>query len=268
MTERAGEAGLADSRERSCRVGCPTTGFFCKATTECSPQEAEHRQLIETFTKLARVRFGDLAGGFGAEDRQGGIGEEADLFQNGGLVPVNVLVGKLAIAKLDDRDQGYFDAPVGGGDAGEHPGNFLGMGERENHLVDELVRADGPGDGLKAGIGRQAGDEVSRIKAAQSSFAVTPGHGGNVIHVCVVDHGGQGGLSVMCDEFVGGVFFPQAKQVVVRHADDYRAAAAARTSGLLRNPVQAAGIANWRVWPLQRCTQRASIIENASAGGG
>src|SRR5581483_1518402 len=53
-----------------------------------------------------------LAGGFRSENRQSGIGKQSNLLQHGGLVPINVFMRKLAIAKPHDRDQRHFDVAI------------------------------------------------------------------------------------------------------------------------------------------------------------
>jgi hypothetical protein len=54
---------------------------------------------------LARIlRVNHFARGFGASDRERFVGQQADLLQHGGLVPVDVLVGEFTVAKPHDRD--------------------------------------------------------------------------------------------------------------------------------------------------------------------
>ena len=65
----------------------------------------------------------DFAGGFGAVDGEGGVCEEADLLEDGGLVPVDVLVGELVAAETDDGYERDLDAAVGGG----MPGSIQGI---------------------------------------------------------------------------------------------------------------------------------------------
>jgi len=95
-------------------------------------------------------------------------------FQDGGLVPVNVLVGQLSVAEVNDGDERNFDAAIGGSDAREHPGNFARVREGKNHLVDELILADGARDGSKRGVRRHPGNEIAGIEAAQRGLPLPP----------------------------------------------------------------------------------------------
>jgi len=158
--------------------------------------------------RLRRFGIEDFVGRFGPEDGQGIVGEQANLLQDGGLVPVDVFVGEFAVAEVDDGDERNFDAAIGGGDAGEHPGNFARVREGKNHLVDELILADGARDGSKRGVRRHAGNEIAGIEAAQRGFAVAASHRRNVVDVGILGHGGERRFRVARREFVRRVFFP------------------------------------------------------------
>jgi hypothetical protein len=55
-----------------------------------------------------------------------------------------VLVGDLPVLHPDDDDDGDRDRAPGGGHAGEHPLDLLGVGEGDHELVDELPVPEGP----------------------------------------------------------------------------------------------------------------------------
>ena len=86
--------------------------------------------------------------------------------QDCGLVPVDVLVGELAIAKVDDYDERALDALARGSNAGKHPIHFDGVSKLKNHFVHEAFGADGSGDGNDLRVGRHLGDEMLRIEFA------------------------------------------------------------------------------------------------------
>ena len=104
-------------------------------------------------------------------------------FQHRRLIPVDVLVSELAVTELYDGHQGYVDPAVCGRDARKHPGHFLGVRERKNHLVDELVRSYSPRNWGESSIRRHGRNKIRAIKPAQSGFAATSGHYG---YVCLL----------------------------------------------------------------------------------
>src|ERR1700747_2211396 len=69
----------------------------------------------------------DLLRGLGSKYRQRWVGEQTDLFKHGRLVPVDPLVGKLAVAKTHNHDKRNVDMPMGRRNSGEHPGHLFGM---------------------------------------------------------------------------------------------------------------------------------------------
>ena len=71
----------------------------------------------------------NFVGSFHSEDRERRIGEKTDLLQNGSLIPINMLMGEFTVAELYDHHERYFHGPVGGGNTGQHPRHFLGVGE-------------------------------------------------------------------------------------------------------------------------------------------
>ena len=87
---------------------------------------------------VTRSGFEHFAGGLGAANRQLGIGEQAELFEDRSLVSI-VSMNELAIAELHDGHERYFDMPIRGCKAGQHPGHLLRVGETEDHLVNHLV---------------------------------------------------------------------------------------------------------------------------------
>ena len=145
------------------------------------------------------------------------------MFRHGSLVPADVFVRELAVAEAHNGDQRHFDTPVGGRDAGQHPGHLLGVGKTEDHFVHKLVLPYGSRDRSQCSVGWHGGDETLRIEIAQGCFTVAAGEYRDVVHVGVVDHGGEGGLGVASGELMVGVFLPEAGEVergVVRHGCD------------------------------------------------
>ena len=163
----------------------------------------------------------DFAGAFHTNDGQRRVVQKPELFQDGCLVPIDVLVGEFAVAETNNRDQRHFDAAIGGRNSGQHPGHFLRVSEGEDHFINELIFADSAGDGSKRGVGWHHGYELVRIEVAQGGLAVTARHDGDVVDVSVLGHSRQRGFGVARDEFVCGVFFPEFAEVVSWHGRDY-----------------------------------------------
>jgi len=159
----------------------------------------------------AEIEFGveDFVSGFGSVDGETGVGDEADLFEDGGLVPVDVFMSELAVAELHDGDERDAHRFVGGLDVREDPRHELGVGEGEDHFVDDLVVADGARDWGDLGVGRHGGDEVFRVKTAKSFDAGASGEDGDVVNVSVGDHGGEGSFGVAGGEFIRDMLFPE-----------------------------------------------------------
>src|SRR5437667_10223943 len=151
----------------------------------------------------------NFAGGFDSENRERRVGEESDWFEHGGLVPVDVLMRQFAVPKSHDGHQWYLDMTMRGRDTGQHPGHLLGVCERKNQFIDELVLADGARDGRQCRVGRHVRDKTLRIEFAQRGFPESSGQHGYVIDIRVVDHGGQSGLGVARHEFMARVFLPE-----------------------------------------------------------
>lgn len=132
------------------------------------------------------------------------------------MIPVDVLVGELAVAKVDDDDQRALDALAGGSDAGKHPVHFNGVGKFENHFVNEPLGADGSGDGNDLRVGRHLGDEVLRVEFAQLVAADAAGQDGDVVDVGVGHHGIERGFGVAGGEFVAEVLLPKVGERLLR----------------------------------------------------
>src|SRR6185312_10086507 len=99
-------------------------------------------------------RIEDLASGFDTKHWQVRVRQEADLPEHGGLVPVNVLVRELVPPKSHNRNQWNFHSAISGSDTRQHPRNLLGVRERKDHLIHQLVLADGARNGRERRIGR------------------------------------------------------------------------------------------------------------------
>src|SRR4029077_20265700 len=92
---------------------------------------------------VVELRIDHFAGDFCPKNRQHWLCEEPDLLENRSLVPIDVLVRELALSESHDGNQRNFNAAIGGRNAGQHPRNFLCVREREDHLINKLVPADG-----------------------------------------------------------------------------------------------------------------------------
>src|SRR5215469_17157487 len=129
------------------------------------------------------LRIDHFSRTFSTEDGQIGGFDEADLLEDGGLIPIDVLVRELAITKLYDGDQRHFDVAIGRGDSRQHPRHFLRVREREDHLVHNPILANRPGNGTELRIGRHARNEIARIELSQRLFAVSASQRWDVVDV-------------------------------------------------------------------------------------
>src|SRR6266436_4250433 len=82
-----------------------------KPTALCPPD-----QLVRGQTGIQ-----NLPGGLRARHGQGGWVEKTELNEHGRLIPVDVLVGELPVAELNDDDKGDFHPLAGWRHAREHP---------------------------------------------------------------------------------------------------------------------------------------------------
>ena len=71
-----------------------------------------------------KLRVKDFAGAFGTGDWQRRAVQQSELRQRGGLVPIDVLMSELAVAKANDRDDWHLNAPIGRRNTWQHPGHF------------------------------------------------------------------------------------------------------------------------------------------------
>jgi hypothetical protein len=101
------------------------------------------RKAVERSPSVVELRIDHFAGGFCPKNRQHWLREEPDLLENRSLVPIDVLVRELALSESHDGNQRNFNAAIGGRNARQHPRNLLCVREREDHLIDKLVPADG-----------------------------------------------------------------------------------------------------------------------------
>ncbi len=147
-------------------------------------------------------------GGFGSVGGKALVCEEADLFEDGGLVPVDVFVGKFTVTEAYDGYERDFDVAVGGFDVGEEPGHLDGVGEGDDHLVDEGVFADGARDVGHLEVGRHARNKVIAVEGAEGGFSFAAGRDWNVIDVSVFDHCGERRFRIVRVKFKGNMLFP------------------------------------------------------------
>jgi hypothetical protein len=104
----------------------------------------EHQKAAEqSRPSVVELRIDHLAGGFCPKNRYHWVYEEPDLLENRSLVPIDVLMRELAPSESHDGDQRNFDPAIGGRNARQHPRNLLCVCEREDHLINKLVPADG-----------------------------------------------------------------------------------------------------------------------------
>src|SRR4030095_15741021 len=81
------------------------------------------------------TRIQDLPGGLRTRNRQTGRTEKTQLNEHGCLIPVDVLVGKLPVAELDDHDEGDLHSLAGRRHARETSLPLHGVRAAENELV-------------------------------------------------------------------------------------------------------------------------------------
>src|SRR5438045_4830292 len=99
------------------------------------------------------------------------------------------------------------------------------MSEAENHIIDNLILAYRPRDWSQRCVRRHCGDEITRVKASESVFAIAAGHHRNVVYVGIVDHCRECGVSVAGGELMPGVLFPELNKISSIHERNYRAGA-------------------------------------------
>ena len=104
----------------------------------------------------------------GAGDRELGRVEKSDLSEERGLVPVDVLVGDLAVREPDDDAEREAHVPPRRCDARQQLGHLDVVREREDELVDDLALADRPGDRSDRDVGRPLADEVVAVELADT----------------------------------------------------------------------------------------------------
>jgi len=89
-------------------------------------------------------RVEHLARAVGAADREPLWVDQPQLCEDRGLIPVDVLMGELAVAEMHDDDQRHLDPSAGRCYPRQHPVDLDSVGEFEDHLVNELIGPDCP----------------------------------------------------------------------------------------------------------------------------
>jgi hypothetical protein len=98
-------------------------------------------------------------------------------------------------------------------DAGQHPVDLAGVGEGEDHFVDDLIGADGAAHRRHAGVGRIAADEMVLVEALQLVVSDAAGQGRHVVDVRRPHHARQS-LDVAGLELVAAMRLPEGDEVV------------------------------------------------------
>jgi hypothetical protein len=91
----------------------------------------------------------------------------------------------------------------------QHPVHLDAVGEADDHLVDQLIAADGPRDRGHFHVGRHSRDEMGRVKLAQLGVTTAAGQHRNMIDIGVRDHRRERLIGVFGVEFVADVLFPE-----------------------------------------------------------
>src|SRR5438874_13265001 len=85
----------------------------------------------------------NLSSNVRAADRQPLWIEQPDLHQHTRLVPIDMLVRDFPVLESHDDRYGHFNRLACGRNAGQQPVDRRRMREADDHLVDDLVVADG-----------------------------------------------------------------------------------------------------------------------------
>src|SRR3954447_23248104 len=108
-------------------------------------------------------------GRLGAGDGQRRRIEETGLYEDAGLVPVDVLVLDLAVLEADHDHDRDLDPASRRRNPGEHDLELPVVGEGHDELVDDLVLAHGPRDLLGLRVIRPLADEMARVELADAA---------------------------------------------------------------------------------------------------
>jgi len=119
-----------------------------------------------------------------------------------------VLVAELAAAEIHDRDRRDLDIFSGRRHARQHTIDLDVMGETQQHLVDQAVRADRARNRHQPCIGWQFRNEMVRIEAGEIALTDAAGHNRNVIDVRFRNHRLHCRIDVARHEFIGRVLLP------------------------------------------------------------
>jgi hypothetical protein len=115
-----------------------------------------------------------LLGLLGSCDGQAGVVQQSHLDQQAGLIPVDVLVGELAVPEACYHAHSQPHQPAGGRHAGKHVVHGDVVGEGDHKLVHHLAGADSPGDLLPGGICGPVPDEDPLVEGADLLLADPP----------------------------------------------------------------------------------------------
>src|SRR5207249_1347429 len=163
---------------------------------------------------LARIEH--LACTLDAGNWQSARVEKAELYQHGGLVPIDVLVRQLSVPEVNDHDQRHLDSPSRGSDARQHPVHADGMSELEDHLIDQLIVPDGPRDGNQLRVRGHLRNETFGVELPQLLTPNAPRQHRDVVDIGVVHHRCESIFDTACDELVADMFLPDIMQALLR----------------------------------------------------
>ena len=117
--------------------------------------------------------------------------------QHTSLIPIDVLVGNLAVLESNHNSHCQFHTLPCRCDTRKEPINRLGVGETDEEFLDDAILADGTLHARHLHVGwEELADEVVAIEGADAGLADAAGHGRNVIEMRVVAHHRHRGVKI------------------------------------------------------------------------
>src|SRR4030095_2212235 len=151
----------------------------------------------------------DFARGLRPRDRQARWIKQADLNENGGLIPVDMLVDQLIAFEFDNGDGGHVHYASGRWHAGQEPVYLCGMSEVHNKLIYNAIYADGAANRRESEVGRIHPYKMILVKAFELIMPDASRHRGNMVHVGLRHHGCHSGIDITSLELIAAVRFPK-----------------------------------------------------------
>jgi hypothetical protein len=152
-----------------------------------------------------------------AGDGEGGGIEEPDLHEHRGLIPVDVLVGDLAILESHHHDGRDPHPPAGRRDPGEHERDLAVVRELEDEFVDHALGGYRPRDRSQVRVIRRLADELGRVEPPDRRAAAGAGQRRHVPDVRLLDHRAHRRVDVLVDELARHVLVEYGSQILGAH---------------------------------------------------